>query len=162
MVAHPPWRHRCRAPRPDPLEPPLSLEIVTPTSPELGIAMIGSGLMAKSHTMGYRNVEAVYGTTPFRPRFTVLADAKEDLARRGAESLGYERWTLDWREAVTDPAVDVVDIVTPNFLHREIAMAAIAAGKHVYCEKPLALTASEAKEMYEAAEAAGIKTLVGF
>ncbi len=56
----------------------------------------------------------------------------------------------------------MVDIVTPNFLHKEIAMAAIAAGKHVYCEKPLALSAPEAKEMYQAAEKAGVKTLVGF
>ena len=99
---------------------------------------------------------------PLQPRFEILADAKEDLARSGAESLGYARWTTDWREAVTDPRVDVVDIVTPNFLHHEIAMAAIAAGKHVYCEKPLALNAADAKEMYEAAEKAGVKTLVGF
>lgn len=140
----------------------MTLHPVTSTVPDLGVAMIGSGLMAKSHTMGYRNIEAVYGSTPFRPRFTVLADAREDLARSGAESLGYERWTVDWREAVNDSAVDVVDIVTPNFLHKEIALAAIAAGKHVYCEKPLALTAAEAKQMYEAAEAAGVKTLVGF
>src|SRR4051812_42413889 len=140
----------------------MTLHNVTSSVPEIGVAMIGSGLMAKSHTMGYRNVEAVYGTTPFRPRFTVLADAREDLARTGAESLGYRRWTIDWREAVTDPEVDVVDIVTPNFLHKEIAMAAIAAGKHVYCEKPLALSASDAKEMCEAAEKAGVKTLVGF
>jgi predicted dehydrogenase len=140
----------------------MTLHYATSTVPEIGVAMIGSGLMAKSHTMGYRNVEAVYGTTPFRPRFAVLADAKEDLARLGAESLGYERWTVDWREAVTDSCVDVVDIVTPNFLHKEIAMAAIAAGKHVYCEKPLALTATEAKEMYEAADRAGVKTIVGF
>lgn len=140
----------------------MPLQSVSSTVPEIGIAMIGSGLMAKSHTTGYRNVEAVYGTAPFRPRLSVLADVRENLARAGAESLGYERWTVDWREAVTDPAVDVVDIVTPNFLHKEIAMAAIAAGKHVYCEKPLALTAAEAKEMYQAAEAAGVKTLVGF
>lgn len=118
--------------------------------------------MAKSHTMGYRNVESVYGTTPFRPRFAVLADASEDLARRGAESLGYDRWTVDWREAITAQEVQVVDIVTPNFLHKEIAMAAIEAGKHVYCEKPLALSAADAKDMYEAARAAGVKTLVGF
>jgi predicted dehydrogenase len=140
----------------------MTLHNVTSTVPEIGVAMIGSGLMAKSHTMGYRNVESVYGKAPFRPRFEILADAKEDLARSGAESLGYDRWTIDWREAVTDERVDVVDIVTPNFLHKEIAMAAIAAGKHVYCEKPLALTAAEAKEMYEAAEEAGVKTLVGF
>ncbi|WP_231930250.1 Gfo/Idh/MocA family protein [Friedmanniella luteola] len=130
----------------------MTLQEVSSSVPELGVAMIGSGLMAKSHTMGYRNVESVYGTTPLRPRFTVLADASADLARRGAESLGYERWTTDWREAVVAPEVDVVDIVTPNFLHKEIAMAAIEAGKHVYCEKPLALSAADAKEMYEAAE----------
>jgi predicted dehydrogenase len=140
----------------------LTLETVSSNVPELGVAMIGSGLMAKSHTMGYRNVESVYGTTPYRPRFEVLADATADLARAGAQSLGYRRWTMDWREAVKDPDVEVVDIVTPNFLHKQIAMEAIAAGKHVYCEKPLALTAADAKQMYEAAEAAGVKTLVGF
>ena len=68
----------------------MTLQNVNSSVPELGVAMIGSGLMAKSHTMGYRNVESVYGTTPFRPRFAILADAKEDLARSGAESLGYE------------------------------------------------------------------------
>ena len=121
----------------------MTLHDVTATVPEIGVAMIGSGLMAKSHTMGYRNVESVYGTTPFRPRFAVLVDASEDLARRGAESLGYARYTTDWRDAVVDE-VDVVDIVTPNFLHFDIAMAAIEAGKHVYCEKPLALNAADA------------------
>jgi predicted dehydrogenase len=140
----------------------MPLHSVVRDIPELGVAMIGSGLMAKSHTMGFRNVEGVYGSTPLRPRFEVLADAREDLASSGAASLGYGRWTTDWREAVTDPAVDVVDIVTPNWLHKEIAMAAIAAGKHVYCEKPLALNAADAKEMYEAADKAGVKTLVGF
>jgi predicted dehydrogenase len=140
----------------------MALHQVTSTTAELGVAMIGSGLMAKSHTMGYRNVESVYGTTPFRPRFAVLADAREDLARSGAESLGYAKWTVDWREAVCDPAVDVVDVVTPNWLHKDIALAAIAAGKHVYCEKPLALTAADAKLMHEAAAGAGVKTLVGF
>jgi predicted dehydrogenase len=140
----------------------MPLHDVVRETAEIGVAMIGSGLMAKSHTMGYRNVESVYGTTPLHPRFEVLADAKEELARSGAHSLGYGRWTIDWREAVSDPAVDVVDIVTPNFLHKEIAMAAIAAGKHVYCEKPLALNAADAKQMYEAADKAGVKTLVGF
>src|SRR3954470_7219188 len=98
----------------------MTLHLATSSVPEIGVAMIGSGLMAKSHTMGYRNVESVYGTTPLRPRFSILADAREDLARSGAESLGYDRWTIDWREAVSAPDMDVVDIVTPNFLHKEI------------------------------------------
>ena len=59
--------------------------------------------------------------------------------------MGYARYTTDWRDALADPDVDVVDIVTPNFLHFDIAMAAIEAGKHVYCEKPLALNAADAK-----------------
>jgi predicted dehydrogenase len=140
----------------------MTLHNVRSETPRLGVAMIGSGLMAKSHTMGYRNVQGMYGSSPYRPHFAVLADAQEDLARSGAESLGYGSWTADWREAIAAPEVDVVDIVTPNWLHKEIALAAIAAGKHVYCEKPLAVTAADAREMYEAAEAAGVKTLVGF
>src|SRR4030095_7577043 len=97
------------------MESPMNVQNTASSVPDLGVAMIGSGLMAKSHTMGYRNVESVYGSTPLRPRFEVLADAKEDLASSGAQALGYARWTTDWREAVTEPAVDVVDIVTPNF-----------------------------------------------
>src|SRR4029453_17892498 len=110
------------------MEAPMNVQNTASSVPALGGAMIGSGLMAKSHTMGYRNVESVYGRTPYRPRFAVLADVREDLARTGAESLGYQRWTVDWREAVADPAVDVVDIVTPNFLHKGSPMGALLVG----------------------------------
>jgi predicted dehydrogenase len=129
---------------------------------ELRVAMLGGGLMAKSHSMAFRNVEAVYGDVPLRPRLHVLCDEREDLAADAATTLGYERWTTDWRAAVADPDVDVVSIVTPNWLHKEMALAALAAGKHVYCEKPLAVTAADAREMAEAAKAAGARTLVGF
>ena len=88
------------------------------------------------------------------PRRTWPDRARSRSATRAGRSTGGRRSPTR--------RVDVVDIVTPNFLHKEIAMAAIAAGKHVYCEKPLALNAAEAKEMYEAAEKAGVKTLVGF
>src|ERR1700676_5030750 len=80
----------------------------------------------------------------------------------GAAQFGYERWTTSWREAIDDPDVDVVDIVTPNFLHKDIPIAAAKAGKHIWCEKPLALTAEDALEMTQAAEEAGVRTLVGF
>ena len=129
---------------------------------ELRIAMIGGGLMAKSHALAYRNVQAVYGSVPLRPALSLLVDASEELASATARSLGFQRWSTDWRAAVNDPDIDVIDIVTPNWLHYEIAMAAIAAGKHVYCEKPLALTAEDARRMYEAARDAGVRTLVGF
>ncbi|MCV7224753.1 Gfo/Idh/MocA family protein [Mycolicibacterium komossense] len=135
----------------------------TPTQDRtLGVAIIGSGLMAKAHTMAWRNVGAVYGSIPVTPRLVVLCDATEDLARDGAMQFGYEKYTTSWEDAVNDPDVDVVDIVTPNWLHQPIAIAAAKAGKHIWCEKPLALTATGAHDMVEAAEQAGVKTLVGF
>jgi predicted dehydrogenase len=130
--------------------------------PELNIGLIGTGLMAKSHSMAYLNAAPVFGPLSIKPRLSVICDQSENLARQGAESFGFECWTTDWRSMVEDPSIDVVDIVTPNFLHKEMALAAISAGKHVYCEKPLAANAADAKEMYEAAEKAGVNTLVGF
>jgi predicted dehydrogenase len=128
----------------------------------VGVAMIGSGMMAKSHTMAFRNLRAVYGRVPLQPRLVVLCDTTPELAGAGARALGYERGTTDWRTVLDDPEVDAVDIVTPNHLHKEMALAAAAAGKHIYCEKPLALTAEDALEMTEAAERAGVTTMVGF
>ena len=92
----------------------------------------------------------------------LLAEVDAELAQQKAKEFGFRRATDDWRKLVTDPSVDVVDICSPNFLHKEMALAAIAAGKHVYIEKPLALNAAEALEMVDAAESAGLKPLVGF
>ena len=128
----------------------------------LGVAIIGSGLMAKAHTMAWRNLRAVYGQIPADIRLVVLVDATHELAAAGATQFGYERWTTAWQDAVEDPEVDIVDIVTPNFLHKDVAIAAARAGKHIWCEKPLALTADDALEMTKIAEDSGVKTLVGF
>lgn len=128
----------------------------------LGVAIIGSGLMAKAHTMAWRNLQAVYGDVPVDIRLVVLVDATDELAAAGAAQFGYERWTSSWQQAIEDPEVDVIDIVTPNFLHKDVAIAAARAGKHIWCEKPLALTADDAQLMAQEAETAGIKTLVGF
>ena len=92
----------------------------------------------------------------------MLADATDALAADAAARFGFEKSTGDWRALVNDPAVDVVDITSPNAMHSEMALAAIAAGKHVYCEKPLAVTLAEAEEMEAAARKAGVKTMVAF
>ena len=92
----------------------------------------------------------------------MLAEINSELAAEKAIELGFNRSTGDWLELVNDPNIDVVDICSPNYLHKEMALAAIAAGKHVYSEKPLALNAKDALEMTLAAEKAGVKTLVGF
>ena len=125
------------------------------------IGLIGSGFMGKSHAMAFSVMPLVFSPSA-RPILEMLADVTDDAARAAAEGLGFKRWTGDWKALVADPDVDVVDITTPNHLHKPMALAAIAAGKHVYCEKPLALDAAEAREMTQAAEAAGIRTLVGF
>ncbi len=128
----------------------------------LRVALIGAGLMARSHALAYASVPVLFPDLGVRPELAVLAATTEAGARDAAAQLGVERGTANWREAVADPSIDVVDIVTPNALHHEIALAAIAAGKHVYCEKPLALTAAGARQLWEAACAAGVRTLVGF
>ncbi len=129
---------------------------------EIRIGVVGAGWMARAHSTAFRNVPMLFGSEPAVPVLEAIADIDPDRARHAAEALGFARWTVDWSELVADPAVDVVDIVTPNNAHAEIAIAAARAGKHIYCEKPLALTAAEALDMTEAAEAAGVVTLVGF
>ena len=129
---------------------------------EVRIGLIGVGWMGRAHATAYRAVPMFFGTEPAVPVLEIIADATSELAKAGAEGVGCSRWTADWREVVTDPEVDVVDITTPNNTHAEIAIAAANAGKHVYCEKPIALNSGEGRAMVEAVEAAGVVSLVGF
>jgi predicted dehydrogenase len=131
------------------------------TKPKLRIGLIGSGFMGKAHAFGYTTAARVFDL-PFEPELHSLADISEALAAKAAAALGFARATGDWRRLVADPEIDVVNITAPNALHKEMALAAIAAGKHVYCEKPLAPLAGDAREMAEAAEARRVKTQLGF
>ncbi|WP_343251981.1 Gfo/Idh/MocA family oxidoreductase [Marinomonas sp. S3726] len=128
----------------------------------LKIGLIGTGYMGKAHAIAYRNAMAAFGIPHDQLECEMLAEVDEDLAKQKAREFGFKRATGDWKALVQDPDVDLVDICAPNFLHKEMALAAIAAGKHVYSEKPLALNAEDAKEMTQAAEQAGVKTSVGF
>jgi predicted dehydrogenase len=132
-----------------------------PDKPALRIGLIGTGFMGKAHVFGFAAAEKVFDF-PFRLELRGIADVTEEAASRAARSLGFARATADWRSLVADPEIDLIDITAPNALHKEMALAAIAAGKHVYCEKPLAPRAAEAREMADAAEATGAKTQVGF
>ena len=128
----------------------------------LGIGIIGDGLMAKEHSMAWRSVRAVYGDLPFEPRLVTLVHPDAGRAADAAARYGFARSSTAWQDVVDDPEIQIVNIVTPNAFHKEVAIAAVRAGKHVWCEKPLALSADDAREMTEAAEAAGVSTLVGF
>jgi predicted dehydrogenase len=123
--------------------------------------LIGSGFMGRSHALAFRAVNGVFDL-PVAPRLECLADVDAATAERAAKGFGFARSTGDWRALLTDPAIDLIDITAPNAWHKPMALAAIAAGKAVYCEKPLAPSAREAKEMADAAEAAGVLTMVGF
>ena len=127
----------------------------------LGVGLIGTGFMGKCHALAFRAAPAVFGHLP-KLDLAVLADVDKRQAEDAADAFGFARATDDWRDLVADSSVDIVAITSPNFLHQEMAEAAIAAGKHVYCEKPLALDAEGAGAMTRAAEAASVKTLVGY
>lgn len=126
------------------------------------IGLIGAGFMGRAHAIAYREVGAVF-ELPAVPVLEMMAEIDARTAKRAAARLGFRRATGNWRALVNDPAVDLVDITAPTGQHREIAIAALAAGKHVYCEKPLAVTAAEARGLAaRAAKKAGIVTMVGF
>lgn len=132
------------------------------TKPTLNIGLIGSGFMGQAHADAFRRARMLYPNLPMVPHLYCLADANDELAAKAAARFGFETSTGDWRKMINDPKVDVVDITSPNHLHCEMALAAIEAGKHVYCEKPLAVTLEEAERMAAAAERKGVKTLVAF
>ncbi len=134
---------------------------MTTGKPRLRIGLIGTGFMGKAHVFGFAAAQRVFDL-PYELELHTVADRDETLAAAAARTLGFARSSGDWRSLVADPEIDLIDITAPNAFHREMALAAIAAGKHVYCEKPLAPTAAEAREMADAAAAATIRTQVGF
>jgi len=130
----------------------------------LRIGMIGHAFMGAAHSYGWRNAARVFDL-PFEPELRVLAGTDLGRATDAARRLGWAEAADDWRDLVERSDVDVIDICTPGDLHRPIALAALRAGKHVLCEKPLANTAAEADEMVAAAaeaEARGIQAMCGF
>ena len=129
--------------------------------PELGIAMIGHAFMGAAHSQAWRTVGHAFAL-PRTPRLRVLVGRRADAAAQAAGRLGWEDSATDWREVLRRPDVDVVDIVTPGDSHAEIALAALAAGKHVLCEKPLANTVREAEQLAAAAAGSDRVTMVGF
>lgn len=128
----------------------------------LEVGLIGGGFMGKAHSLAYAAMPMFFWPAPAMPVRKIVAEATEDVAEEAALRLGFESWTSDWRKVVEDPGIDIVDIATPNNLHAEIAIAAAEAGKPILCEKPLARTGDEAREMLDAVERAGVVHMVAF
>ncbi len=129
---------------------------------KLNVGIIGAGFMTKAHSLAYATMPMFFWPAPAIPVRAVLADVSEQTAAAAAARFGYERSTGDWRTVVNDPTIDIIDIATPNDSHAEIAIAAAKAGKHILCEKPIARTTEEARQMLEAVRAAGVTNMLAF
>jgi predicted dehydrogenase len=129
---------------------------------DIWIGLIGTGGMGKAHATAFKNVPLVFGNEPGKPMLEIVADIEAKALEKWAAEFGFARWTTNWQEIVADPRVDLVDITTPNALHAEMAIAAAQAGKHIYCEKPLATTSADAARIVAAVEKSKVISIVGF
>lgn len=118
-----------------------------------GIAIIGAGMIGGAHASAYRQFAHRFGDGVMALRS--VCDMNAGQAREMARKYGIPEIATDWKAVIADPAVHVVSVCLPNFLHTEVTQAALAAGKHVLCEKPLALSADQARPVRDAARQAG-------
>jgi predicted dehydrogenase len=129
--------------------------------PALGIGLIGTGFMGRAHALAFHNARSTFDL-PVQLKLVALADADAARAEQCAQSWGFDRSHAAWEQLISDADVDLVAITTPNHLHFPMAMAALEAGKAVYCEKPLAVSLEQADQMQRAAKAAGVVTRAGY
>lgn len=128
---------------------------------EIGIGILGGGYMGKAHAVAMAAVGAVFDTA-LRPRLEMVCASTPESAERYRAAYGFARATADWAELVNDPHVEAIVIATPQAMHRDIATAALALGKPVFCEKPLGASLADSAAMVEAAKASGTVNMVGF
>ncbi len=125
----------------------------------LNVGMIGYNFMGKAHSNAWRQVDKFFNTKAKPVLKTICGRNKEKVAG-AASKLGWQSYETDWRKVVNDPAIDIIDITTPNNSHAEIAIAAAKAGKAILCEKPLGMNQKECKAMVDAVKKAGVVNMV--
>lgn len=128
----------------------------------LGVAVVGFGWMGRVHTQAYARLPHHFPHLPLRPRLVTVAEEVPGRADEAAAQFGFAATTRDWRDIAADPRVQAVSITAPNFLHREIGVAMAEAGKHIWIEKPVGLTAGDAQAVADAVAKAGVQGAVGF
>ncbi|WNQ12512.1 Gfo/Idh/MocA family oxidoreductase [Paenibacillus aurantius] len=125
------------------------------------VGMVGYKFMGKAHSQAYRDIPMFFPDA-VKPVMKTICGRDRDGVSQAADQFGWEAHVTDWRELLADPEIELVDINAPSNAHKEIALAAAKAGKHIFCEKPLALTLEDSREMLKAVEEAGVKHMVGF
>lgn len=129
---------------------------------EIRIGLVGSGWMGKAHSSALADAEMLFGPDYGVASFEIVADNNLPAAQAAQKKIGFKKVSEDWHDVVTDPNVDLVDIATPNAFHYVVAKAALENGKHVYCEKPLSISAEESKELAALAAEKGVINYVGY
>jgi len=122
----------------------------------LGVGIIGFGFMGRTHAYGHVNLPLFYDPVPCRTRLVGVATSHRETAEAARRALGFELATTDWRDMLERPDIHIIHICTPNVFHKEQVLAALAAGKHVYCDKPLCMNRQEAQEIEAALPASGV------
>lgn len=128
----------------------------------LGVAVVGFGWMGRVHAQAYQRIPHHFPQLPVRPELIAVAEEVPGRAEEAAAQFGFASTTRDWREVAADPRIHAVSITAPNFLHREIGTAMAEAGKHIWIEKPVGLTAEDATAVRDAVREAGVQSTVGF
>lgn len=131
------------------------------TKTKLNVAIIGGGFMGRTHSNGYHQAKTFFDL-PLEPVKKVVCDSELENAQRLAARFGWEETAADWREVIARPDIDLIDICTPVHTHAAIALAAVKAGKAVYCEKPLTATLAEAREVVAAVKTTGVPNMCSF
>lgn len=126
---------------------------------EINIAMLGYKFMGRAHSNAYRQVSHFF-PGKFTPRLKVICGRDREAAEAAARQLGWDEVETDWHRVVEREDIDVIDVSTPGHLHHDQVLAAAAAGKHIICEKPLANTLADAKDMLKAVQKAGVKHML--
>ena len=129
---------------------------------QVGVGMLGYAFMGKAHTNAYKKIPYMMYPPPAVPRLVAICGRDGEAVAEAARRYGYESAYTDWREMLEDDRIQLFDNGAPNNVHAEPCIAAAQAGKHIICEKPLARTAAESKEMLDAVERAGVKHMVAF
>lgn len=132
------------------------------TEQTVGIGVIGMGWMGMTHARAYRQVAALFHGRGVHPKLIICADDVVQRATEAKARFGFERATTDWKQVIEEKSVEAVNIAAPNHKHLEIVEAATAAGKHVFCEKPVGRNPAETKSIYAAAQRTGVITCVGY
>jgi predicted dehydrogenase len=137
-------------------------QVTIKPSKTVRIGLLGCGFMGKCHSNAYKKIPYIYPEAGFTPCLAVLCDQKTDVVAREAARYGFEAYCSDWKELVADPQIEVFDNCGPDPVHVEPCLAALGAGKHVICEKPMAIRVEDARRMRDAAAKAAGKSMCTF